>query len=632
MQLILFLTTVFYQLITTYATGQGVIGIHAINDRYVLVADSNILSLVVVDVLLGGVAGILTFPTSLYNNETKRGADIHFISVTSCDTCLYIHVDKMHWNFPNSTEEHVLEIGPLERPLLEMAKDSNFTAFNSLSFERDVQPVWPFPREYLNEKNSHDMRMLRSHPSGGVGFLARQQIGILRYQLDPRGKMIHYKGEVFFRSKDKITGINFSSTYKRLVAAGKTKAYVFDITEENASINDTKREEISLTESCMNGRYRNSVLWDDDDPTSQIMIVDGHDGNGMKGGVGVVLQKLTRDIGNNDTWDCEIVAGDPNDKVGWRDGCETSSVRFTRPHDMIILPESSKLVVTDIDNRAIRLVEPPSLTNKSVICVSSVSYDEGLYMKIFVPHSPQEEEDTDDKGSSEGEEKHNEEDVSHEDDIVNSNVLKEQIVAASEEASQFRAPFILYQEPTQVCKMSFDSARDHCQSSSERENSDICTLEEVRTLFYYDGKDHDALRTAFLSNPFWTKQSCKGCWKRRKGICTDKDPSWENDYHMVAVGLNLDLQSPNERGLRTQCIRDDETMTPLFQCIHLLCCGSRKYSNDGFKNTLSNNSKEKIIGGTIEEPALLFFWVAVSVLCLLFFVVVPLYVSYLRVT
>merc|ERR1719223_249609 len=135
----------------------------------------------------------------------------------------------MHWHFPNSTEDHILEIGPLERPLLEMAKDSNFTAFNSLSFERDAKPVWPFPQKYLSSKHSSDLRMIRSHPSGGIGFLARQQFGVLRYKLDSHGKMIIDKGDLFFRSENKITGINFSSSHKRLVAVGKSNAYILYI-------------------------------------------------------------------------------------------------------------------------------------------------------------------------------------------------------------------------------------------------------------------------------------------------------------------------------------------------------------------------------------------------------------------
>eukprot|EP00551_Chaetoceros_affinis_P012985 CAMPEP_0203675260 /NCGR_PEP_ID=MMETSP0090-20130426/19700_1 /ASSEMBLY_ACC=CAM_ASM_001088 /TAXON_ID=426623 /ORGANISM="Chaetoceros affinis, Strain CCMP159" /LENGTH=631 /DNA_ID=CAMNT_0050541405 /DNA_START=64 /DNA_END=1956 /DNA_ORIENTATION=+ len=553
--------------IAIHATGQGTIGIHAINDRYVLVTDSNVLSLIVVDVLLGGVAGILTFPTDFHKNETKKDNDIHFIGVTSCDTCLYIHVDKMHWQFPNSTEDHILEIGPLEKPLLEMAEDSNFTAFTSLSFKKDMKPVWPFPREYLDKEHTDDMRMIRSHPSGGVGYLARQRIGVLRYYLDSRGKMIQEGGDVFFRSKNSITGINFSSTYKQLVAVGKSIAYILDITDKkshNASdytIKSNLIEEISLTDTCIPGRYRNTVLWDDD-PSSQVMIVDGHDGNPMKGGVGIVLQKLTR--GNNGTWDnCEIVAGE-KESVGWRDGCG-STARFTRPHDMTLLPNSGRLIVTDIDNRSIGLVQQNPLHNNNMTCVSTISYNEGLYMNLFP--------------ASQEEGVYNESNSTKTATSIE-NMNKNTVDVVVSETVPLREPYI--PETLQMGTMTFQKAQAFCQSSSKSKNSDICTLKEVRTLFQYgDGNNNnnnydDSLINDILSNPFWTKESCEGCWKRHKGICTNDDSSWDSNYRMVAVGMNLDSQSPNERGLRTECIHKDEIITPTFaQYIRVVCCADK---------------------------------------------------------
>ncbi len=139
-KLLLSLILISFQIGYIRGNGQGPVGIHAIHDQYALIVDTSTISHIIVDLLLGGIVGILTFPTSLYSKETiKNGTDIHFIGVTTCDDCLYIHVNKMHYHYPHQyTESHLLEIGPLDRSLLKMTEDSNFLSFNSLSFEKDA--------------------------------------------------------------------------------------------------------------------------------------------------------------------------------------------------------------------------------------------------------------------------------------------------------------------------------------------------------------------------------------------------------------------------------------------------------------------------------------------------------------
>jgi len=720
--------------------------------------------------------GRMTFPTSLYNKDTKF--DIHFIGVTSCDTCRYIHLDAMHYHYPNTTEDYILEIGPMRRSLLEMANDDgssndndgdddnnsngigNFTDFEAMSFEKDVTPVWPFPEKYRMGSTMDDMRMLRTHPNGTyrVGFLARQKFGVLRYRLDEFGKIVvtsdangneddgsaatttftttstttkttnDAAGDLFFPSNDSITGINFSSTHKRLVAVGNTYAYIFDITgagyptyyapllslddtstdtstdtsntskkeNNNDDDNDNSIDELNfnavksmnmnvthihLVKECMDGRYRNAVLWDEDDDiagnlhgnthdhgSKQIMVVDGHNGNGMKGGVSIVLQKLelsakgdtTRsgdiDIDSNGngnvnvnggnggtSWgNCKVIAGHVNQRVGWRDGCG-KDVRFSRPHDMTLLPKSHQLIMTDIDNRAIRLVDYPpakptnsknnkrnnendnealvvpfllsssSLLSKSnhdnnddgnhnddndddddAVCVSTVSYDEGLYQKIF-PVSQEEDagrendgemtataaavvaaveeqkrvrRNTNAKKEEEQEKKkklrtststNGSGDVSKRATTINAKPImkaetKVKATTKTKPPTRHRKPFIPKKTTRKFEKITWKTSQRYCRLSKERKNSDICTLEEVRTLFRHgssnDRNDHDddnadEVLSLLSNNPFWTKAQCQGCWKRHKGICTRGDPKWDSDYYMVATIVLLAVGKNN---------------------------------------------------------------------------------------
>ena len=52
---------------------------------------------------------------------------------------------------------------------------------------------------------------------------------------------------------------------------------------------------------------------------------------------------------------CSVVIGKHAIEPGWVDGYG-ESVRFTRPHTMTFLPNSNLLVLTDMDNRAVRTV------------------------------------------------------------------------------------------------------------------------------------------------------------------------------------------------------------------------------------------------------------------------------------
>ncbi len=135
---------------------------------------------------------------------------------------------------------------------------------------------------------------------------------------------------------------------------------------------------------------------------------------------------------------------------------------------------------------------------KNEVCLSPISFDEGLYLKLFPEY------------------------------------LKDKGGKPRSSISTPRRPYLLQNEVHG--KINYAVAQSNCLSSHERKHSDVCTLEEVCASF----NSKDPSDNEILLNPFWTKESCHGCWKKRKGTCGKGDPDWDLDYHMVAKGVNVD--------------------------------------------------------------------------------------------
>ena len=70
---------------------------------------------------------------------------------------------------------------------------------------------------------------------------------------------------------------------------------------------------------------------------------------------------------------CEVLAGDGSRGSAWLDG-DGRKAHFTRPHDMVLLPGAApRLLLSDIDNRALRVV---ALDGARRGATSSVIYDD----------------------------------------------------------------------------------------------------------------------------------------------------------------------------------------------------------------------------------------------------------------
>mmetsp|Transcript_46659 Transcript_46659/g.54514 ORF Transcript_46659/g.54514 Transcript_46659/m.54514 type:complete len:297 (-) Transcript_46659:253-1143(-) len=158
-----------------------------------------------------------------------------------------------------------------------------------------------------------------------------------------------------------------------------------------------------------------------------------------------------------------------------------ADVRFTRPHAMLLRPDASGLLITDMDNRALRLAK----VGKYVGHVSTISYNEdNLFARLYMQRDPYTQSTR----------------------LLDSGVIKE--------VSAIRADG--------DCK--------------EAGYAGLCTLPELRSKLVQS--QNQISQTA--KTVVWTDQSCASCWLNYPGYCGDptetvNDAEWGSQYQMVAT-------------------------------------------------------------------------------------------------
>ena len=456
----------------------------------------------------------------------------------------------------------------------------NFSSFSSAS----IQDVWPWPGIKLNlesmgnstfidcpkEKESSALRMIKVHRDGGVGYIASHTYGVLRFKIDAVGKVLEENEKdnngMFFGQKNKFmhaTGLSLSNDNRYLVVAGFKKMFIFDVSSPLAKSSAVLIHEVDVRDLCRppNGddiKYRNGILLGN---ANNILYVDGHIGSSTKGGASNVLHRLVlsqdnsikskekKNKKNKIFAQCQLVLGNLSNHVGSADKCGYAAT-ITRPHDFILLPPGKGrekgsgrevLVMPDIDNHGIRTVEINVNTNKDQTlnandhCTKTISYDEELYYRF------QEKKF----------------DENHWYRINKKQQLK---------SPPLREPYISYASTKSL--LTFENATSHCKRMEEDyllQNSGLCTLRELRHSILTDWNLKAKLKKAYDDSmwnvhdslpPFWTNQTCKGCWKKDPGVCTDNDPNWDSDYWMVAT-INI-VENFNDGGIQTKCIHESQ--------------------------------------------------------------------------
>ena len=243
---------------------------------------------------------------------------------------------------------------------------------------------------------------------------------------------------------------------------------------------------------------------------------------------------------------CQKIAGNEKDAPGWIDG-HGQDTRFTRPHSVAVLEENDdhseiKLVATDVDNRAVRLIDI-----KKRAQVFTVEYNDGLWEDMYF--------------GGKGED----DDTKSEMFLLNSNLHNHNRHDMDKE-----------------CKAVNAKARS-------------CHAHEIRDKYegFLSLLDED--QRQLLGNfKVWTETSCSSCWINDPGYCpshtelvhargkddvdntkNERESFWGSQYYMTAHVQNHAVHG-STFSMHTQCVQQDNKMD---QALALCCVGEEYFEN-----------------------------------------------------
>ena len=467
--------TVNFLTIEVDATGKGTIDVYAINHQYAAVTDSNFDSIFVLDILRGGVVGKLI----LHRNETKPGDWTNPTGLTSCDDCSFIILTSTH-------DAHMYRIElPYGKSLLSMAEYHDFSALTWA----EIIPYWPWSEFEPNGK----IRMVTMRRDGSIGYAAHYDYGLFQFDAlyDRHHKNLLLQPAHNIPGKH-VSGLNLSNDGRRLVA---TTPEIVVIYEADERINELREiVNVNLSKLCSNGKYsmhfRDAVLIDDE------LVAVGHKG-GNEDNRGMALYNISSSPG----WDlCHTLAGDDLTRPGWIDGFG-KNVRFSRPHAMTFIPKHNYLLITDIDNRALRKA---NLDKGDVNFgqISTISYDEDLWRIMYDVKS---------------------------------------------KYQQLPTKVLVPKEKTSVHNMTYFEAKNYCLKQHQGR---LCSLPEIRS------------EENIISNiETWTSQPCHSCWLRTPGHCNPPsviESSAQRDKS--AWGAQVFMVAQIQQGdVETKCLHENST-------------------------------------------------------------------------
>mmetsp|Transcript_9119 Transcript_9119/g.29542 ORF Transcript_9119/g.29542 Transcript_9119/m.29542 type:complete len:435 (-) Transcript_9119:732-2036(-) len=264
-------------------------------------------------------------------------------------------------------------------------------------------------RSYAKLRNA---RMLAVSANGSLGFLADFDVGVFRF--DPRSpaaeleqilsladlddeppaglQLLFGDGQLLITTNRSVFSydVPFLGNKKkakwigRRVADGSDCANAIVVGSNKGKERKKKHDEEEEKAKNDEVHFRDATRFA---PDGDVFAV-GHPRSGSELNAGMAIFRISEETKrgggggvaekNNGTTlrrrrDCVVVAGNVREPVGWRDG-KGDEARFSRPHSLTALPgDDHQLVVTDIDNRAVRVVDV------SKGRVASVVYNDNLF-------------------------------------------------------------------------------------------------------------------------------------------------------------------------------------------------------------------------------------------------------------
>lgn len=327
----------------SHALGQGPIGLWAVTERYVVVADSSLPGIVLVDLATAEAVERLNF----FPNIGSR-----VLSVSSCKSCDFLFV--VGKNLDGIKAFWKIEFDSNIQDLLD---DDGILGFgNARITALDSQIPEPY------EQEGFDPRISLVSTDGDTAYIATSsKRAVFKVDLSdasaPMERFLHAK-------KHKPFGLNWVNNESMLVTMHKKEIWRVSIAGEvmnKYSIADCPgvgEGKPNLRATIIDPYHANSLIVLASNPLSYDAVIWR-------------LKYATK----GDSVICENLAGKINRDSDWVDSWQGGEhVFFSRAHYFIKHPDSSKLqiIVTDIDNRALRIVD---LKNGAT---TSIMYDRDL--------------------------------------------------------------------------------------------------------------------------------------------------------------------------------------------------------------------------------------------------------------
>ena len=310
-----------------YARGQGPIGLWPVSARYALVADTSLPGLALVDLETG-----VTIERLLMNRMRPVG-------IASCQDCNFVLISSgsqgRFWllRLPDTTTELIQKTGKLnlDRAHLEPLEIST----------KDGALV--------------DGRMSLVSDDGKTAFIASSQDHAL-FRVD-----FSKTPNAVALLKDKNLepfGVNWDSQGGLLVSMHKREVWRITTEGKVLGIYDTKTADCPGTRE-LNPNLRAAI---DDPVNKQSLLILASNPRSYD----AVVWRLSVDPQGKQT--CTHVAGKIGRDTGWIDGTG-ELIEFSRPHYFSPRPETQppQVIITDIDNRALRLLDLTTYSSSSVM-------------------------------------------------------------------------------------------------------------------------------------------------------------------------------------------------------------------------------------------------------------------------
>ena len=545
-------------LAATAIAGHGPRGLHPITDRYVIVADSSIDAVLVVDGQSGGaVVGHVKLHEDAVDDDIDKW--LHPLSVSTCEDCKHIFV----------TSAYMLYAVALDIPLSEMAASHDFSSLQKAA----VRPFWP--QKFITKwTQDGGIRSVSVAQDGSSAYFAHVTGGI--FSFDPfnpspaNSDGAHHVIELDDADIGAgISGLHHTRTLRNLVVTRDRTVHIVKIKDEqgNNPLNAgyPVAYELQLDYHC-------DYLYSDDDSVTMNFVdtviintyafVMGHPTHSdMAMHNGMAIYRLTWDEDDESWHSCVQVAGDGLLDAGWIDGIGRDSRFSNTARDMAVLPHDTAhvLIVADVDNRALRYVDvtvpveeaqdDDDVVGKGLeVRVSTVAYNEDLYQVLYSKDEPWI-------------------------DLTVESVMNQD------------GKSYYHSGPESLVMMTEQDAQDEC---SRVGLGRVCTLPEIRARFtrgQYPTTDGDDTQWTTV----WTNEGCESCHLQEPGSCPvgspDDESHWGSTVRMIA---NF---SPR-MGLQTQCIESTEVVNTFSMCCGI---GGPGVTNAN-KNSIMSEEQKKQTG------------------------------------